>query len=483
MKQGARDYCMRLIRELINGIDAGDFSQPIISDKYKWEHLLGLFLMKDELDGGEKLFRELYDLATRSGEEYLRQKSHRGEKIKVTFQSYSAAQWPAGEVYRKFDKMPNINVNILVSPLVDRDNESTIDTYSQTRQWFLEHDYNIIDGLDLNSMESSGWENLGGFPDVLYQLSSWYGCLPIQQWFTQLPLRCLVAYIPYGMDVSDSSDGSYLINYIYNKDIVNLTWRVYAETQFTLDGYKKYQMLEGKNARYSGYSKMDYFYHEHVFDEKMLKSIWKIPEQVNVNTMKKIIIAPHYTILSKGDLCYSTFQKNLWFWIYLIKKYSDKISFIFKPHPNLRRTAVCTGLFGSYEAYDEYIKTWNDNANAKVVQEGDYLACFASSDAMIMDSASFIGEYLYTGKPLLYLIRPEQTFNAVGAKTLSAYYQAPGEDYMAIEEFIEDVVIGGNDPMADARKKIFEEEYDYVKINGQKASDYIVNEILELIGQ
>ena len=131
MKQGARDYCMRLIRELINGIDAGDFSQPIISDKYKWEHLLGLFLMKDELDGGEKLFRELYDLATRSGEEYLRQKSHRGEKIKVTFQSYSAAQWPAGEVYRKFDKMPNINVNILVSPLVDRDNESTIDTYSQ----------------------------------------------------------------------------------------------------------------------------------------------------------------------------------------------------------------------------------------------------------------------------------------------------------------------------------------------------------------
>ena len=43
---------------------------------------------------------------------------------------------------------------------------------------------------------------------------------------------------------------------------------------------------------------------------------------------------------------------------------------------------------------------WNALPNAKVVEEESYLDIFATSDGMIMDSASFIGEYLYVNKPL-----------------------------------------------------------------------------------
>ena len=228
---------------------------------------------------------------------------------------------------------------------------------------------------------------------------------------------------------------------------------------------------------------MDYFYQKHEFDEATLQKLWSFPKGADLNKMKRVIIAPHYSVFPNSDICYSTFHKNMWFWMYLAKKYENRISFVFKPHPNLRRSSVSMQLFKSYEEYDRYIQEWNELPNALAVQEGNYLEHFASSDAMIMDSGSFIGEYLYTGKPLLYLTRPEQTFMEIGHKALASYYKAPGEDYMAIERFVEDVVLEGNDSMADARKKVFEEEYDYYKNNGQLASDFIVNEVLSLIGQ
>ena len=481
MDQGTHDYCIQLVKELIDGVDTGDFSKDIIPDKYRWEHLLGLFLIKDELDGGDDLFRELHELAIKSGTLYLRKKVERGEPIQIAFQSYSAAQWPAEQVYRKLEAIPNVNVRVIVAPLADRDTSSILSGYVPTLKWFKDNGYNVVEGLDVEKMECGGWEYLGGCPDVLYQMSSWYTCLARPQWFTRLPLRVLMAYIPYGIHIADSADGKYSIDSVYNKDFMNLMWRVYCDSRAILRDYQKYQLLKGSNIRYCGYAKMDYFYGNPTFDDAALRRLWSVPKECDASNMKKIIIAPHYTVFPNSEICYSTFHRNVWFWLYLVKKYEDKVCFVFKPHPNLRRAAVGTGLFKSYEDYDKYIQTWDESPNACAVPEGDYLEYFASSDAMIMDSGSFIGEYLYTGKPLLYLTRPEQTFMEIGWKVLDSYYKAPGEDYAAIEQFIQDVVLDGKDTMAEDRKRVFEEEYDYYKINGQLASDFIVNEVKELI--
>ena len=68
MTDETREYCRELVRELVDGIDAGDFSKEIIPDKYRWEHMLGLLLLKDELDGSTDLYRELFGIITRSAE-------------------------------------------------------------------------------------------------------------------------------------------------------------------------------------------------------------------------------------------------------------------------------------------------------------------------------------------------------------------------------------------------------------------------------
>ena len=481
MNQESIDYFSKRVKELIDGIDKGDFSKDIIPDKYRWEHLLGLLLLKDSLDGGEDLFIQLYRKAIDSAKNYIRKKASSGQSIKVVFQSYSAAEWPAEEVYKRYQQTKGIETLVFVSPLMGRGKETAINSYSQTYDYFVQTGHRVYGGLDVETCKIKSWDDFGEAPDVLYQLSTWFTSLPEAQWFSRLPMRCLMAYIPYSLYLANNADGSYAVNSVYNKEIINLMWRVYCDTRFNLEGYKKYQLLKGENVRFSGYTKMDYFLDDKEMDAKEISNLWKIPVGNEEGKIKKIIIAPHYSVGNREIILYSTFKKNAWFWLYLAEKYKDKVSFVFKPHPNLRYVAVEEGLFKDYEEYDSYLQRWNDLPNAKVVQESSYLEYFVTSDAMIMDSISFLGEYLYVGKPLLFLTREEQRFLELGEKVVNAYYRVPGDDYSGIIDFIDDVVLSGNDFMKANREEVFDQEYNYVKQNGICASDFICKELLELI--
>ena len=480
MNDDAIAYYSKLVDELGEGIEKGFFSKDYIPEKYKWKHLMALFYLSDILDGGKEMFSTIYSLIIKSSEKRIRKKARNGEKIKVSFQSYSAAQWPAESIYRTFEKDERFEVGVIVSPLCERDEISRKDAYSQCTSYFRENNYRVYEGMKENGTYP-GFDELGGIPDILFLTSSWFSALPQSQWFIELPLNTLTGYIPYGLYMMDNADGSYASNIVYNKEMINLMWRVYCDCSLNLDGYRKHQLLEGKNVRLSGYCKMDYFYEDRKWSDEDVAKIWKIPEGKNPKSVKKVIIAPHYSVCDKGPVLLSTFQKNLWFFLYLAEKYRDEVSFVLKPHPNLRLKAVNVGLFKSYEEYDEYIKRWENLPNAKVIQDAGYLELFDTSDAMIMDSGSFLGEYLYTGKPLLYLTRPEQAFLPTGKKVVETYYKTPGENYFEIEKFLDDVVIKGNDYMKEDRSAVFKEEYDYKSINGTLASEYICNDVYELM--
>ena len=111
--------------------------------------------------------------------------------------------------------------------------------------------------------------------------------------------------------------------------------------------------------------------------------------------------------------------------------------------------------------------------------EADYLALFDTSDGIINDSISFVGEYMYVDKPMLFLERPEQRFNELGEVLIKAHYKVSGQDYMGIDNFVNEVVVKGNDHMKQEREKIFSEELDYYSDNGIKASEYVYRDIVD----
>ena len=176
-------------------------------------------------------------------------------------------------------------------------------------------------------------------------------------------------------------------------------------------------------------------------------------------------------------MSFSTFGSNMYYFLYLAQKYKYKVTFIFKPHPNLRNAVVKSGYMKSYDEYEEYLDRWRELPNGNVVEEADYLKLFETSDAMIMDSMSFVGEYLYVQKPLLFLTREEQNFNDLGEALMEAHYTADGRDYMSIDMFIQNVVINGDDVKKDIRKDVFYRQLDYYGRNGINASEYIYRDM------
>ena len=96
--------------------------------------------------------------------------------------------------------------------------------------------------------------------------------------------------------------------------------------------------------------------------------------------------------------------------------------------------------------------------------------------ALIHDCASFMAEYMVTRKPLLYVSNMNENnsgFNRFGNLLYEQHYKASAET--EIKDFIENVVINGNDRLKDDR-------FDFIKEflidNEQTSSERIYKDIL-----
>ena len=130
-------------------------------------------------------------------------------------------------------------------------------------------------------------------------------------------------------------------------------------------------------------------------------------------------------------------------------------------------------------AFEEYLQKWNDLPNAQVYTGAYYQSIFATSDGMIHDSGSFIAEYQYVDKPMIFLTRANEKFNELGNKVLEASYLVDGKDLDAIAAMIQKVFIEGNDDKAAERREVFNKYLNYPNTNGMSASEFIYKSISE----
>ncbi|MBR2123611.1 MAG: hypothetical protein IJ934_00300 [Acetobacter sp.] len=263
-------------------------------------------------------------------------------------------------------------------------------------------------------------------------------------------------------------DSHYAVKAIICSTLVNLCWKVFVGTKDNFDDFCKYAPLKGENVILSGHCKMDGL--------ALIKR--------KKSDRKKIILAPHHTvdIDDTSSLPLSNFLTYSDLFLELPQKY-PQIDFVFRPHPTLFiiLSGIVlrgeTGVIGwGKERVDDYIKKMSSFPNVEYQEGGDYFETFVNSDAIIHDCASFIMEYLYTGHPPLYLLRNKESikevFAPIGQKCLEHYYQAFNEQ--DIINFIEEVVLKGNDPLKEQRIKFAQEE---IMVNYPHVSDFILQHI------
>lgn len=69
----------------------------------------------------------------------------------------------------------------------------------------------------------------------------------------------------------------------------------------------------------------------------------------------------------------------------------------------MKYKAIRADIFENEEEWEKYINSWKSLKNAYVMEEGDYKDLFLYSDAMILDSISFLAEYLMQINQIVFM--------------------------------------------------------------------------------
>lgn len=233
-------------------------------------------------------------------------------------------------------------------------------------------------------------------------------------------------------------------NSMYDRRLLSLDsysymWKVFFECEDTIEEYRKNSGINGANASLTGYIKMDPM----------------SQYSRNSSPRKKVLVALHHSIDGGANdlLGSANFIRYFDYLCSLPDKYPE-LDFIYRPHPF---------LFNSLKIADDwndgqikaFIRSMEEKPNFEWSLGGEYLELFAQSDACIQDCGSFLVEYLYTGNPCCYMLKHptdiKMKFAPLGQQCLEHYYLSFNTD--SIDQFITEVVIGGNDIMAETRRE------------------------------
>ena len=377
----------------------------------------------------------------------------RKEKIKVAFVTDHAATWCGDKLYNLFAENPRFETTVFVC----RGRESTLEDTRHDVEQFKAARINVVGVYDLEEETPP--------QDVVFFLRPYHYEFSKGFQFDAMTPQTLLCYIPYAI-------GTALVHWNYNLHIFRLAWKNFFDTEIARKIFDENCTVGVPRSVVSGAPKMDLL----LEDADKFKFPWKMTRPDAV----KIIWAPHWSFeYNNPPENHATFPWNCRF-MYEFAKEHPETSWVVKPHPGLQKAAVNTGLFPSAEAYEEYMQAWNDLPNARVYTGGYYQSIFATSDGMIHDSCSFIAEYQFTHKPMIFLFNtPAEQFTELGEKILEVSYIVDGRNHEQIAAALQKIFIEGNDTMFDERLRIFDELLNYRKRNGMSASEFIFNAVAE----
>lgn len=251
----------------------------------------------------------------------------------------------------------------------------------------------------------------------------------------------LLCYSPYGIMLIDKP-------WQYNLRFHNVAWKLFIQSEHQRQTAKILAFNKGVNTVIAGDADYD------DFAQSSFKDVWKPQEKAK----KRIIWAPHHSFGKADMLGRDSFLWTAEEMTRIAQEYSDSVQFSFKPHPRLY-SELCRHEDWGEERTRAFYDLWENGANTQIDDAG-FVDLFKGSDAMIHDCNSFIAEYMYTCKPVLFLSRNMDRvragLNRIGNKALDASYT--GDSPESIREFIDRILTDGDDPkkpLREAFKKDF----------------------------
>lgn len=360
------------------------------------------------------------------------------DRIRVLFFVINIGMWKCDDLFAKLQNDDRFEPFVM-SFLYPTDSiEYRKYVQNDIRQHFQKKGFNFI---SCYNFETNEWFDVRSLhPDIVFYAQP-YNIGYKQYLIESLWDMSLFAYIPYCFEMERSPLYHHLL-------LQEISWKMFYPTTYHKALEKSFQRTSLDNIVVTGYLSADKLLQGMVKSD----SVWKKKDK----SLKRVIWAPHHSINGKDGVDYSNFLELADDMIEIANKYSDKIQFAFKPHPRLKEKLYKLHEWG-IKRTEQYYKKWTVMSNTIFV-EGQYDSLFTTSDAMIHDCSTFMVEYLYTGKPLMFIIKENSNYllNEFGKKCFDLHYH--GKTIHDIESFIQDVLLQGNDPMYTLRHSFVEKE-------------------------
>ena len=378
---------------------------------------------------------------------------------KIVFIVSSLPMWRFQPLYKRLQDDPRFEVTIAIYPFhwtEGRKNQAV----RELQNYFSLKGIKI---LDLSQSAFPG-ENLRKAvnPDIIFYPQP-YNHLFWNDLDNQYFGDKLICYIPYGMPMVRAP-------WVDKTLLHNTAWRIFFHSERRKQQAQSILYNHGRNIRVTGDPISD------LFDLPAETRAWK--EQPRQK--KKVIWAPHHSVLNDDLLCQNSF---LWLYELMLKLaeiYKDQIQFCLKPHPKLF-SSLCEHPDWGMERAQAYYDAWKNGENTQL-NNGPYIDLFKESDAMIHDCSSFTAEYLFTKNPVFFvtnnLTMLQDQLNIFGKEALMTHYIGWAE--AEIINFLEDIVLAGDDPKKSVRESFYQKHL--LPPGGVSASENIYHEILAGIG-
>ncbi|MBQ6067910.1 MAG: CDP-glycerol glycerophosphotransferase family protein [Bacteroidales bacterium] len=382
------------------------------------------------------------------------------EVVEVAFFLSIPGMWKADYLFRRMQQDLRFHPYVVIIPYTvfkGFDKEEMWRTLRRTEHFVQERGFEYVIPYDAQHRR---WRDIRRKenPDVVFY-SLPYKDMERKYYVYHFRDR-LTCYIPYAF----TSMNVYKANY----DIISINSYgcVFTETSMHLEFARRYSHSHGDNFEVVGCPGCEVYQ----LPDYKPQEVWK-PQP---SPTKRVIWAPHHSISDVFSI--STFLENCDLMVRLAKEYEDRIQFAFKPHPTLK--FKLQKLWG-VERTEAYYRQWELMPNTQL-EEAGYVDLFYGSDAMMHDSGGFTTEYLYMQKPVMYLVkddRPRGQFNAFGALAFDQHYMGRCEE--DVRHFLDEVVLSGNDPMSEGRRRFYETYL--ASPDGLLPSQRIINVLLRLM--
>lgn len=352
------------------------------------------------------------------------------EVIKVAFFLTHESVWKYEVFYDLMLQHPRFEPKIFVCPIVNFGMENMLFEMDKAFEAFKDKGYNVVKTYNNETGEYLDIKN-NFSPDIVFFTNPHKGLQDYRYYINQFA-KTLTCYVPYSIPTVN-------YDFTYKLGFYGLVWKIFSETEIHQKMASKEQINKGINRIVTGYPGFD-----PLLINKTPKEVWKNKNPV----LKRIIWTPHHLMNELSKV--SNFLEYYDFFLEIADIYKDKLQIAFNPHPLLRIKLENDPNWGK-EKTDVYFNKWVNLENGQY-GKGYYIDLFLASDALIHDSGTFMAEYLFTGKPSLFMVRDESImdyWNVFGEKALSVHYQSRNQKQVI--DFIENVVLKENDSLKEER--------------------------------